>query len=355
MQNIFQNFEQPFNNAENARNNDWQHLRPLYLGAPLTVAQSMMLILVIFFRNDLNMTCIADIITLINFHCLQEGFQRITLTGFQKYFCFYDSEIQKHFFCSNCYRDLNSSNDACPSCPRKKNSYFVELKFAAQLKEMFLRENFYNSLQWRFQRPNNQNGIIRDVYDGLLYQEWMRNNFLLNPNNISFSWYTDGVPVFKSSKVSVWPLYLSINELPFKLRKNMDNILLVGLWFGNKKPDANKFVHRFRGQFETIFQGLNVNIPGRNNVTTIRGVLLTGTCDLPAKSQFLNTNQYNGEYGCPCCYNKGESVPTLSGGHVFAFRYENEIRSRTSAETEAFANQGTPENPVMGVKGHTTF
>jgi len=43
-------------------------------------------------------------------------------------------------------------------------------------------------LQWRFQRRVEEN-IIREIYDGSLYKEWMNNGFLAEPNNISFSWY----------------------------------------------------------------------------------------------------------------------------------------------------------------------
>ena len=31
-------------------------------------------------------------------------------------------------------------------------------------------------------------------------------------------WNTDGVPIFKSSGFSIWPIFLMINELPFHLR-----------------------------------------------------------------------------------------------------------------------------------------
>lgn len=34
-------------------------------------------------------------------------------------------------------------------------------------------------------------------------------------HNVSLLWNTDGVPVFKSSKFSIWPLCFIINELPF--------------------------------------------------------------------------------------------------------------------------------------------
>ena len=42
--------------------------------------------------------------------------------------------------------------------------------------------------------------------------------FLSEFNNLSLLFNTDGVPVFKSSGFSVWPLHLVINELPFGTR-----------------------------------------------------------------------------------------------------------------------------------------
>jgi len=144
--------------------------------------------------------------------------------------------MEKHFYCAKGIRSLQSATDHCPSCPITKNSYFVRLPFVNQLEELYQRRNFYDLLQWRFQRRVEEN-IIRDIYDSSLYKEWMNNGFLADSNNISFSWYTDGVQVYKLSKISVWPIYLSINELPLEHRKKMENTLLVGLWFGDKKPD----------------------------------------------------------------------------------------------------------------------
>lgn len=43
--------------------------------------------------------------------------------------------------------------------------------------------------------------------------------------NISFTLNTDGVLIFKSSKFSIWPVYLMINELPFKTRTQSENML----------------------------------------------------------------------------------------------------------------------------------
>lgn len=67
---------------------------------------------------------------------------------------------------------------------------------------MYRRTGFYDQSQKRFERIDSPD-IITDVYDGSLYRKWVGNGFLANPDNISFSWYTDGVPVFKSSKISM--------------------------------------------------------------------------------------------------------------------------------------------------------
>jgi hypothetical protein len=104
-------------------------------------------------------------------------------------------------------------------------------------------------------QPNS--GNICDVYDGLQYKKWK--NFLNEPANVSFLVNTDGVAIFRSSKFSIWPVWIVINELPksqryvlfmyilyhnynyvFRfLRKNM---LLAGVWYSKDKPTMTTFL-----------------------------------------------------------------------------------------------------------------
>ena len=42
-------------------------------------------------------------------------------------------------------------------------------------------------------------------------------------------WNTDGIPVFKSSGFALWPLYLVINEIPYKERISRDNMIFASL------------------------------------------------------------------------------------------------------------------------------
>ncbi len=57
---------------------------------------------------------------------------------------------------------------------------------------------------------------ISDVYDGQGYKK--HSDFLSEPTNLLFLVNTDGVAMFNSSKISMWSIWLAINELPLSKR-----------------------------------------------------------------------------------------------------------------------------------------
>lgn len=65
--------------------------------------------------------------------------------------------------------------------------------------------------QRKLRHSSTRSTDIVDVYCG---QEYQRHSFLRDENNISFTVNTDGVNIFRSSKYSLWPVWLVINELP---------------------------------------------------------------------------------------------------------------------------------------------
>lgn len=54
--------------------------------------------------------------------------------------------------------------------------------------------------------------VIEDVYDGEGYRIHM--HFLSQPQNISLMLNTDGVAIYRSSEISIWPAWAVVNELP---------------------------------------------------------------------------------------------------------------------------------------------
>lgn len=72
----------------------------------------------------------------------------------------------------------------------------------------------WENLQKRLKR--SESGAIKDIYDGVGYNK--HSDFLKHPAHISLLFNTDGVAMFRSSKISIWPVWAVVNELPPTLR-----------------------------------------------------------------------------------------------------------------------------------------
>lgn len=319
----------------------------------------MTLILSLLVRHNVTQACLSDIIHVINLHCIQDNVNsyRNSLHKLRKFFSLSKKgkvKKTKHFYCENCQKNLNNENDKCENCESTKKSYFIQVPVKSQLRELYRRRGFYECVQDRFHARSRDNSHdITDVYKGSLYRRFIDSGFLADRNNISLTWYTDGIPVYKSSRVSMWPVNLSINELPFEERTKRENLLMIGLWFGPQKPNANNYFHKFYHQFKKLSTGVDI-ILANDQTIKIKAVLLMGTCDLPAKCQFFNFTYYMGAYGCPSCLWPGETYHLTDdrGSHTHVYPYTPDPEMRTSNACLTFAEIAlNSDSPHMGVKG----
>lgn len=141
------------------------------------------------------------------------------------------------YHCNNCYETIDKRTKECPCCRKSlvqsgAVAYFLQLKLITQLDSLWKNADFCNMVRThRFEHMRqNKDGSLRDIYDGKLYQSLYKSNGILSDgNNLSFSMNTDGAPLFKSSSVSIWPVYLLINELPIAKRKKRNLSLFYGV------------------------------------------------------------------------------------------------------------------------------
>ena len=323
----------------------------------------MILILTFAITHNLSSDALKDMLSLIDIHCLRPHPLIQSLYKFKKYFEFLNNPIRKHHFCSQCCLPLDLDCIKCPNTVCNKEytkaqdkPFFLEVPVVDQLKQLFNRDGFYDSIKHRFNRIKQNTGNIEDIYDGLTYKNLMLpGKFLSCPNNISFTWNTDGISVFKSSKFTIWPLYLAINELPMSKRWNDENIILAGLWFGHKKPNMLTYLKPFCESMKELYKGIEVYSPDIGKNLTCRAMLLCGTLDLPAKAMVYNMHQYNGEYGCSHCLQPGEQMQTGRRGSVHIYPYDCNNPNgpmRTAIKTDEHSRKAIETgNPVSGVKG----
>jgi len=146
---------------------------------------------------------------------------------------------------------------------------------------------------------------IHDIWDGtVLKPQLSEGRYFSNSCHLASSFTTDGVPIFKSSRVSLWPVYLMILNLPLPARMYAENIVLCGLYVGPSKPEMNLLFETIVKKIETLsLMGVPINTP--DGLKTIRARLVMGTFDLPAKAAVLCAKQFNAEFGCSVCLHPG--------------------------------------------------
>lgn len=340
--------------------------KELFPGSSITIGAFMLLLAIFTSKFNLTGEAIEMLLTLIG-TILPHGHNLCnTLYAFKKYFTHLKNPLVKHYYCSLCCAYVEDRtkkkcpNKYCEKALPTNMNYFLEVPIINQIQNLFSQEGFHSKLQERFHYFKST-GVYRDIYDGSIYRSYFNNSGpLSSPNNISFTMNTDGAPVFKSSKMSLWPIYLMINELPYKLRIKNENMILASLWFDSKKPAMNTLLKPLLHSIELLHnEGVECDFPeiGKFNC---KGYLLAGTADLPARCLLCNSIQYNGSYSCWKCLQPGETASVGKGhAHVYPFKIEcPKGPPRTNDQTlqdaqTATRNQQEKRNPkvVNGVKG----
>ena len=197
--------------------------KPLYPTATVAVGTIMVLLALFTMKHNLPPEAIGNLLSLISLALLSSHCLPNTVNKLKNYFKKLRNALHVHYYCSFCLQYIEGKtltvcpNGRCLHDLTAKNSvaYFVEIPILEQLRTFFRRSMLYEDLQYRFKRKKKVEDNIGDIYDGNLYKELSGKGILNAADNISFLINTDDVPVFRSSKVSIWPLYYIINELEY--------------------------------------------------------------------------------------------------------------------------------------------
>lgn len=77
---------------------------------------------------------------------------------------------------------------------------------------ILIGKGIYRIIQSQIHQPTS--GSYSDICDGDLYRDFGDNT----GNFVTLTLNTDGIPVFNSSNYAFWPVYLFVNELPYRMR-----------------------------------------------------------------------------------------------------------------------------------------
>jgi hypothetical protein len=216
----------------------------------------------------------------------------------------FTSSSKKTFLCSECYQQCVASSSGekkcCnPECRRfhqtMKRFDIVELihmDIRSQIQQIMIKNHSFLNQTCLYPRT--------DICFGDVYSH---SNAEFT-NRITLIIHTDGAPLIKSSKQSLWPCFASLVELPPPIRDYQENIVVLALWASRSKPDPNVFLHETIDELkELIANGTSIFIHDKEYHIVFRTQCFVS--DLPAKALFCRTINFNGYFACTECCSAG--------------------------------------------------
>ncbi len=137
----------------------------------------------------------------------------------------------------------------CPTCGcsrftanRRPARKFYYYPLGPRWKRMYGNATIAEVLQSHDMRPTVDNALLQDIIGSPAWREAYspRGYFNAEKRGISCQLSTDGVNPFSSNKVvySMWPIMLTVLNLPKSIRNLFSNMLLVGIIPGNGNHEA---------------------------------------------------------------------------------------------------------------------
>ncbi|KAE8738826.1 hypothetical protein FOCC_FOCC015685 [Frankliniella occidentalis] len=325
---------------------------PIYHGAPLTLHESLVSVLTLALRYSMSGQLIQGVLKLIDLHLpRKDNIFPSSLYLFHKYFSEIKGSASYTNYCGKCFTVCDKKK-GCPCGNKKAMCSLVQLSLIEQLQTLFKRKGFYESLI-PIDKRRKESGI-HDIFDGEMYKLLLEKGYIKNPQDLSFLWYTDGAALFESSSISVWTVYLTINELPYSERFKKENLLVPALWIGPVKPNGNILLNAAVPDLKRLRDGVNFDIAGVGN-KEVKACVLCGTADTPARALMLNMVAHNGEFACQRCEQKGECREGCNGVRVFPYLPEEMTpRSSASSSRQGYLSLLLKDN-YLGFKGPTTL
>ena len=318
----------------------------------------MILLLALQLKHNLSDVAMEDILMLI--HSVgAEDFKlpKASKYMFRKTFSSDTNCVNIYHICPECgcnvgiHQDESFTCEYCstPICTAKNQSngnVFIYLPLVAQLRAILedskLNKHIFDFKKEILSKPPSKS-TLTDIVDGKIYQDRLKDSshVLADVNNLSLSFNCDGIPIFKSSKLSAWPVLCTVNELrPFLRRKH---VLIAALHIGSVKPKMNEYLRAFVNECQFLYEnGIEYHIDGKAKVSKV--AIIVGICDSVARPLLQSFNQFNGKFGCAYCLHPGERVKK-GKGNVNAYPSKCKYTERTMAQTLEFADEVLKSNP----------
>lgn len=243
---------------------------PLNVGGSITKGDALVLIIDFAIKHGLSWCGIEDILRLANM-LIERDVLPESKYLFKKFSGVSPGEMRFNFYCPVCehflqetagtLKERNSITPACPTCHKvykgseltNRGSFFVGLPLEKQIASVLSDDNVKTELLKSLEETVEPVACsASDIKQGTMYAN-SRRKLKCKKHDLTVTMNADGGSMFNSSNYSIWPVQLTINELPPRLRWN--TILLPLLWYGSKHPNMSLLLQAFAKQMQSLAEG----------------------------------------------------------------------------------------------------
>lgn len=329
------------------------------INSEATRFEALLMVLHYSFRHGLSNSALIDLLSLMN---QITGVEVLPPSMYllRKIFSS-DFVYDIHFYCKHCMTYLEKmpksetlKSKDCDVCGTSMNPkllndghFFITMPISPQIKQILEEPGMKQKI---FPVPSTPTtSTISDLKDGSAFSKLIKNG-LFNPSiDLSVTFNTDGSPIFKSVKNTLWPIQFRLNELPLEERFESHRNLVAGLWFGPKEPVMATFFTPFLKEAQDLS---NEGIVWGYRKRKTKVFFLLCVADSIAKPQLQNIKQFNGKYGCPYCYHPGEIIEGNQRRYPTHTMYPGRKNKDMRDDMEEADKTG---NVVRGIKGLSPF
>lgn len=141
----------------------------------------------------------------------------------------------------------------------------------------------------------------------------------------------DGVPLFASSKYSLWPVLCSVMNVAHR------QVFVVALYGGYSKPSDLHFLDESVSELQVLVRD-GLTCDGRKIACTAKMCV----CDAVARAMVKRIKQFSGYYGCDKCQQKGYYIGRMTFPNI-----NSPLRTDSSFRCRANADHHTGSSPFL--------
>ena len=161
--------------------------------------------------------------------------------------------------------------------------------------------------------------VLTDIWNERLIEHLRARGLLRNPEDIVFIFHTDGVKLFKMrSAFHVWPLILSIANLPPQERFKRENLILLGIIPGPSEPtDISSFLRPLVNELKALQHRVKqVYNAAADCFFTLHAYVVFVVADTKGREPLMGVSGTNSYRYCFYCHAGGIHSGGDRSGHV---------------------------------------